>query len=79
MQKKITFICIGCICSCGLISCGGKSIKNGTYTSSVQGMNDAVEVSVTIADKKIADVQVTKNSETPGIGSPLMEDRKSVV
>ena len=53
-----------------LISCSGKSIKNGTYTSSVQGMNDAIEVSVTIANKKIADVQVTKNSETPGIGSP---------
>ncbi|ERJ97705.1 putative lipoprotein, partial [Treponema socranskii subsp. socranskii VPI DR56BR1116 = ATCC 35536] len=32
-----------------LISCSGKSIKNGTYTSSVQGMNDAIEVSVTIA------------------------------
>ncbi|MDR9858450.1 FAD-dependent oxidoreductase [Treponema socranskii] len=63
----------------GLISCGGKSIKNGTYTSSVQGMNDAIEVSVTIANKKIADVQVTKNSETPGIGSPLMDANGTVL
>ncbi|MGI5091587.1 FAD-dependent oxidoreductase [Treponema socranskii] len=62
-----------------LISCSGKSIKNGTYTSSAQGMNDAIEVSVTIANKKIADVRVTKNSETPGIGSPLMDANGTVL
>ena len=79
MQKKLLSFALAAFAAAGLISCGGKSIKNGTYTSSVQGMNDAVEVSVTIADKKIADVQVTKNSETPGIGSPLMDANGTVL
>ncbi|WP_428770732.1 FAD-dependent oxidoreductase [Treponema sp. HNW] len=55
----------------GVVSCGGKSAKNGTYTAAIGGMNGDIEVSVTIEDKKIARVEVTKEAETPGIGSPL--------
>lgn len=55
----------------GIVSCGGKSAKDGTYTAAIGGMNGDVEVSVTIEGKKIARVEVTKESETPGIGSPL--------
>ena len=79
MQKKVFSFTLIAFAVAGLISCGGKSIKNGTYSSSIQGMNDAIEVSVTIADKKIADVRVTKNSETPGIGSPLMDANGTVL
>ena len=79
MQKKVFSFTLIAFAVAGLISCGGKSIKNGTYTSSIQGMNDAIEVSVTIADKKIADVRVTKNSETPGIGSPLMDAKGTIL
>ena len=51
----------------------GAAPKDGTYTASATGMNDAVEVQVTIAGGKIADVQVTSNSETPGIGGRLTD------
>ena len=51
------------------VSCGGKSVKNGTYTAAVGGMNGDVEVSVTIEGKKIARVEVTNDAETPGIGT----------
>ena len=54
-------------------------IKDGTYTASAQGMNDAVEVSVTITDGKIADVTVSPNSETPGIGGQLLDKNGEVV
>ncbi len=50
---------------------GGKSAKDGTYTAAIGGINGDVEVRVTIEGKKIARVEVTKESETPGIGSPL--------
>ncbi|MBP3710140.1 MAG: FAD-binding protein [Treponema sp.] len=70
MIKKICLVLAACA-AFSLAGCDGKSIKNGTYTASVGGMNDDVAVQVTIANKKIANVTVTKESETPGIGSPL--------
>lgn len=54
-------------------------IKDGTYTSSATAMNDALEVSVTITDGKIADVTVSPNSETPGIGGQLLDKDGNVV
>ena len=53
-------------------------IKDGTYTASAQAMNDLLEVSVTIADGKIADVVVSPNSETPGIGGQLLDKTGAV-
>ena len=55
------------------------TITDGTYTSSVQGMNDKVEVSVTITDGKLADVQVTSHEETPGIGGELVDSDGNVM
>ncbi len=46
-------------------------MKAGTYTASTQGMNDKVEVSVEVSEDAIISVDVTKESETPGIGGPL--------
>ncbi|MDO5408162.1 MAG: FAD-dependent oxidoreductase [Eubacteriales bacterium] len=46
-------------------------MKAGTYTATTQGMNDKVEVSVEVSGDAILSVEVTKDSETPGIGSPL--------
>ena len=61
------------------VSCGGKSVKNGTYTAAVGGMNGDVEVSVTIEGKKIARVEVTNDAETPGIGTRLKDIDGNVV
>ena len=49
----------------------GGGMKAGTYTASTQGMNDKVEVSVEVSEDAIISVDVTKESETPGIGGPL--------
>ena len=58
---------------------GSSSITDGTYTSSSTGMNDAVEVSVTIEGGVITDVTVSPNSETPGIGGQLVDKDGNVV
>lgn len=52
---------------------------DGTYTASKPGMNDDIEVSVEIKDGKIASVEVTSESETPGIGSPLKTEGGEVL
>ena len=62
-----------------LFGAGGKSVKNGTYTAAVGGMNGDVEVSVTIKGKKITNVEVTKEAETPGIGTRLKDIDGKVV
>ena len=56
-----------------LFGAGGKSVKNGTYKAAVGGMNGDVEVSVTIKGKKITQVEVTREAETPGIGTRLKD------
>ncbi len=49
----------------------GSGVKDGTYTSTQTGMNDAVTVTVTFAGGKISDVSVDGASETAGIGGTL--------
>ena len=55
------------------------ALTDGTYTSSMPAMNADIEVTVTIADGKIADVEVSPNSETPGIGGQLLDKDGNVV
>ena len=62
----------------GLAFAEGSAVADGTYTASAQAMNDLLEVSVTIADGKIADVSVAPNSETPGIGGQLLDKTGAV-
>ena len=57
----------------GVAFAEGSAVADGTYTASAQAMNDLLEVTVTIADGKIADVVVAPNSETPGIGGQLLD------
>lgn len=61
------------------VSCGGKSVKDGTYTAAIGGMNGDVEVSVTIEGKKITRVEVTNDAETPGIGTRLKDIDGNIV
>lgn len=62
----------------GVAFAEASEIKDGTYTASAQAMNDLLEVSVTITDGKIADVTVSPNSETPGIGGQLLDKTGAV-
>ena len=63
----------------GVAFAEGSAVADGTYTASAQAMNDLLEVTVTIADGKIADVVVAPNSETPGIGGQLLVKTGAVV
>ncbi|MFL8970109.1 flavocytochrome c [Helcococcus kunzii] len=47
------------------------SLKDGTYTGKAEGHQGPVEVEVSISDGKIADVKVTKTSESPGVAKAL--------
>ena len=47
--------------------------KDGTFTSSANGMGGAVKVSVTVAGGKITNVEVLEHKETPGISDPALE------
>lgn len=49
------------------------AIENGEYTAAGQGNNGPVNVSVTIADEKIASVTVLEHGETAGICDPAIE------
>ena len=62
----------------GVAFAEGSAVADGTYTASAQAMNDLLEVTVTIADGKIADVVVAPNSETPGIGGQLLDKTGAV-
>ena len=55
------------------------ALTDGTYTATVDGMNDKIEVTMVIEGGKIADVQVADNSETPGIGGRLTAINGDVV
>ena len=60
-------------------SAGSSKLTAGTYTAEKQGMNDKVEVTVEVSEDAIVSVEVTKNSETPGIGSPLLDAKGNVM
>lgn len=51
----------------------------GTYTASAMGINDRVEITLTVSEKKIESAKVTYNQETPGIGSPLYNKNGKIV
>lgn len=54
-------------------------VADGTYTAAKPAMNADVEVAVTFAGGKIADVEVLSDSETPGIGGRLLDRDGNVV
>ena len=66
-----------------MASCGGSKDPapnapdsqwaDGTYTSSANGMNGAVKVSVTVEGGKITKVDVVDHQETAGISDPALE------
>ena len=49
------------------------SFTPGTYTGEGQGFGGTIKVSVTLSATRIEKIEVTENSETPGIGTPAIE------
>ena len=82
-MKKVLAMSLTCLLAITLFACGQQAAApapteaapaaaaEGTFTAQAKGMNDIVEVAVTLAGGQIADVKVTNQQETPGIGSPL--------
>ncbi len=50
-----------------------RAIKDGEYTATVDGQNGPMTVKTTVAEGKIAKVEVVENNETPGIAAPAIE------
>jgi urocanate reductase len=48
------------------------SVTDGTYVGSAQGKHDVVEVTVTVTDGKIADVEITKCNDTDGLAESVI-------
>ena len=51
----------------------------GTYTASAMGINDRIEVTITVSENRIEKAEVTYNQETPGIGAPLYDKNGELV
>lgn len=47
------------------ISFSGAQLQDGVYEGSAQGYKDSIEVSVTVEDGMVTDIQVTKENDTP--------------
>lgn len=83
--KKVTSLLLALAMLLSITACGGKTeapaeqpaeagiYTPGTYTASANGMNGAVEVSVTVDADKITAIEVGEHSETPGISDPAIE------
>ncbi|ERF60305.1 flavocytochrome c [Treponema socranskii subsp. socranskii VPI DR56BR1116 = ATCC 35536] len=56
-----------------LVSCGKSKFKAGTYTASVYGNNDYINVQVVLTKNKIASIDVTKHSETRFLGDAAID------
>ena len=50
-----------------------KALKDGEYTATVDGQNGPMTVKVTIADGKIANVEIVSHNETAGIAAPAFD------
>lgn len=85
-MKKVVALLMSFVMVLSLVACsGGKDaaktgkLKAGTYTASVPGMNDKIEVSVEVNEDAIVAIDVLSNSETPGIGSELKDKNGKVM
>lgn len=55
------------------------NMKDGTYEAFCNAMNGNIKVSVEIDNRRIKNVKVVEENETPGIGSPLKDMKGNVL
>ena len=78
-MKKLLSCLVGLMMLLSFSGCASKTeedtaaLKDGTYSSSVSGMNDKINVTLTLANGKIEKVTVDSHNETPGIGGELKD------
>lgn len=82
-KKKLTAIFI-CLLAVLLTACGTKeknynisdsgSWKDGTYTESAKGKKGDFDVTVIILERKISDIQIGDNKETPDLGGKAIDE-----
>ena len=71
MMKLITILLVSLLV---LTACSGaKKIKAGTYETESTGYGGIIRVATTFSEEKIEKIEVLEHSETPGIGSPAIE------
>ena len=79
LSSFLVLTLVGCSSNSASTATTSGTMKAGTYTASKQGMNDTIEVSVTVTDTEITSVEVTSHSETPGIGGELKNSEGKVM
>ena len=69
MKKALSVLALSTMLVGSLAACGEKKVEytDGTYEAAAQGNNGEVKVKVTVADSKIATVEVVDHAETAGI------------
>ena len=75
----VTLLLVGC--STGNSGNNGNTaeVKDGTYTSTVQGFKGDIVVETTFADGKITDVTVVSHEDTEDIAGPAFEELSETI
>lgn len=82
-MKKLTAVFL-CVFAIVLTACGTKeknynisdsgSWKDGTYTETAKGKKGDFDVTVTVSEGKILDIQIGANKETPDLGGKAITE-----
>lgn len=81
MRKVLSLLLtVAMVCCLFAVPAMATTYAAGTYTTSAQGNNGPIEVSVTVSDSAITAVEVTAHEETPGISDrPIAEIPAAIV
>ena len=78
IAKRIVSAVLVLAMAFSMVACGGSDAgstgkyKAGTYSATVTGMQE-MTVNVTVSEDAITDIQID-HKETPGIGTPIIEE-----
>lgn len=73
MSKKFLFTAIAASVAACMSLAAGAAVKDGTFEGTGMGRGGQLTASVTFKGGKIADVKVTKQTETAGVSAPALE------
>ncbi len=73
-MKKVLSVFLVCILLLSTMTIAMAEFANGTFTGTGNGLMGEIEVSVTVVEGKITDIQVVNSSETQDISDPAYEE-----